>query len=167
VQDRVRVFNKHVLNPLTLRFAGRPGVPYGVVRHVGRRSGRGYDTPVLVGTVEDTFVVPLPYGSDVDWYRNVRAADGCTVVFRGRAYRAESPELIPPSEAERAFPDWLNGAIQRAGAERYLRLERGNERPDAYRTFTGRHLAAPALAVLAGVVLLAVLSLWRSWDHDG
>ena len=161
LQDRLRVFNRHVLNPLTLRLAGRPGVPYGLVCHVGRRSGRRYDTPVLVGTMDGAFVVPLPYGADVDWHRNVRAAEGCTVVWQGRAFRGESPELIPPAAGTPAFPGGLHWLLQRVGAERYLRLERGQERPGTYRAITERHPSGPAVALLAAVAVLAGLAVGR------
>lgn len=159
-QDRVREFNKRTLNPATMRLAGRRGVPYGIVRHVGRRSGERYDTPVLVGTRGDRFVVPLPYGTDVDWYRNVRAADECVVVYGGRAYRAESPRLVSPAAVSEAFPAWQRGLIERAGADQYLRMDRAEELPAEYRDATREHPAGPALAGLAGTALAAWL-LWR------
>lgn len=159
LRDRVRVLNKHVINPLTLRLAGRPGVPYGMVHHVGRRSGRGYDTPVLVGTTDDAFVVPLPYGADVDWRRNVEAADGCTVVWQGSAFRGESPRLIPPSDATGAFPGWFHEVFRRSGAERFLRLERGPEDPGTYHELTERHPVGPAVALLVGVAVLVGLAI--------
>lgn len=164
VQDRVRVLNKRLLNPATLRLAGRPLVPYGVVRHVGRRSGRRYDTPVLVSAVGDQFVVPLPYGVDTDWYRNVRAADECTVVYGGSAHRAESPRLVDPSAVPSAFPDWQAQLLLEAGADQYLRMDRGEEVPAEYREVTGEYPAGPAIAGLAGVAGAALLAvaLWRA-----
>lgn len=159
VQDHVRVFNKRLLNPFTLRLAGRPGVPYGVVRHVGRKSGRRYDTPVLVSVVDDQFVVPLPYGTDVDWYRNVRSADECAVIHDGSAYRAESPRLVSPSAVPSAFPDWQEALIRWAGADQYLRMDRSEEVPAEYQDVTRQYPAGPAVAGIAGAVLLAAL-LW-------
>jgi hypothetical protein len=44
----IRLFNRVVLNPIVLAFAGRAGMPYGVLYHVGRDSGRCYATPLLV-----------------------------------------------------------------------------------------------------------------------
>lgn len=155
VQDRMRVFNKRLLNPFAIRFAGRPFAPYGIVRHVGRRSGQRYDTPVLVSTVGDQFVIPLPYGTDVDWYRNVRAADECTVVYGGSAYRAESPRLVDPAAVPDAFPDWQEWFVRQAGANQFLRMDRGEEVPMEYREVTREYPAGPAVAGVAGAVLVA------------
>lgn len=156
VQDRARILNKRMLNPLAIRFAGRPFAPYGIVRHVGRQSGQQYDTPVLVRAVGDQFVVPLPYGTEVDWYRNVRAADECTVVYDGSAYRAELPRLVDPAAVPEAFPDWQEGLIRRVGANQFLRMDRGEEVPTVYREVTREYPTGPAVAGVAGAVVLAV-----------
>lgn len=160
VQDRVRGFNKRLLNPFTMRFAGRRFAPYGLVRHVGRQSGRRYDTPVLVSEVGDRFVVPLPYGTDVDWYRNVRAADECVVVYGGTAHRAERPRLVDPAAVPEAFPSWQEAMLAQAGSQQYLRIEKGEAVPTEYRDATEDHPAGPAVAGVAGAVLLAAV-LWR------
>jgi len=58
----------------------------GLVVHRGRRSGRVYDTPVLVFPADDGYVIALTYGPDTDWIRNVLAAGGCAARSRpGRA----------------------------------------------------------------------------------
>ena len=46
VLDNVRVFNKRLLNPLMLRFAGRKYWYASVIEHTGRRSGKHFATPV-------------------------------------------------------------------------------------------------------------------------
>ncbi len=69
IKDRVRVFNKHVTNPILGRLAGRRRGPFALVKHVGRRSGRHYQTPIIAVPVADGFVIALTYGSHVDWYR--------------------------------------------------------------------------------------------------
>lgn len=167
VQDRVRDLNKRVLNPATLRLAGRRGVPYGVVRHTGRKSGETYDTPVLVGTSGDRFVVPLIYGTDVDWYRNVRAADGATVVWQGNAYRVTAPRLTEPATVPEAFPAWMHQLTELGGADQYLRLERGQEVPEEYRDVTQKYPARPAVVGLAGTgVALLAGTLWRVRNRD-
>ena len=72
---RIRRFNRAILNPLMLRVADRfHGTYPAVVHHVGRRSGRRYRTPVVAQPIRGGFVIPLPYGTDTDWCRNVRAA---------------------------------------------------------------------------------------------
>src|SRR3954466_9426112 len=77
---------KHTLNRLTARVAGSGHGPFSLVRHVGRRSGRQYETPLILAEVPGGFVTELTYGADVDWFKNVVAAGGCVVVHHGREY---------------------------------------------------------------------------------
>jgi len=101
VRGVVREFNKHVLNPLILTLAGRRYWYAARVEHVGRRSGRAYATPVVATKVHDGFVIPLPYGTSVDWLRNVQAAGGATLVASGRRYLLSAPEVY---ETGNIFP---------------------------------------------------------------
>src|SRR5215213_2744877 len=80
VMDRVRRFNRAVTNPRVLRSAGSPGASASVIRHVGRVSGRSYETPVGPFAVGDDFVIALPYGSGTDWVRNVLTHGAATLV---------------------------------------------------------------------------------------
>ncbi|MFC4450179.1 nitroreductase family deazaflavin-dependent oxidoreductase [Halorussus aquaticus] len=159
--DRARAGDRRVLESTALRFAGRPGAPHGIVRHVGRESGERRDTPVLTGRVGDQFVLALRSGTDAEWYQNVRAADECVVVHDGRAYRAESPRLVDPAAVPEAFPAGVNRLLSRSGPRQYLRMDRGAEVPAEYREVTRRYPARPAVAGLAGAVLLAAV-LWRA-----
>jgi deazaflavin-dependent oxidoreductase (nitroreductase family) len=101
VLDNVRVFNKRLLNPLMMQLAGRKHWYASVIEHIGRRSGKHYATPVAAERVPDGFVIPLPYGVDVDWLRNVLAAGYATVRTHGQSYRVVQPEIIA---AEAATP---------------------------------------------------------------
>ena len=83
-----------VLNPAMLKLAGRRDVRMAArVRPRGRRSGRRYVTPVGARLTGDTFVIPLTFGNQSDWSRNVRAAGGCEIRLYGTDYRAVPPEL--------------------------------------------------------------------------
>src|SRR5207344_1891845 len=64
VRDVVRRFNRGVGNPHQMKTAGRPGAYASVIRHVGRTTGRSYETPVVPFATDDGFVVALPYGSN-------------------------------------------------------------------------------------------------------
>ena len=76
---KVAHFNKRVTNRISGPLA--PHLPgFGVVGHVGRTSGRRYETPVNVFRRPGGFVIALTYGTQADWVRNVLAADGCTLV---------------------------------------------------------------------------------------
>ncbi|SFS15130.1 deazaflavin-dependent oxidoreductase, nitroreductase family [Microbacterium sp. cf046] len=93
------------LNPLTLRAAKRGRGPFSLVRHVGRKSGRTFETPLILAgdPLGGGFLVAeLTYGDQVNWYRNVVAGGG-QIVHRGRTYRIVSVETIPAEEGLRAF----------------------------------------------------------------
>jgi hypothetical protein len=58
-------FNRRYTNKLTLRAAGYlPG--FGVVSHVGRKSGRVYRTPVNAFHTDGRYIIALTYGSESD-----------------------------------------------------------------------------------------------------
>jgi deazaflavin-dependent oxidoreductase (nitroreductase family) len=89
-----------VLNPVMMTMAGRRHVRMAAqVRHVGRKSGRQYATPVGAQRAGDTFVIPLTFGNQSDWSRNVRAAGGCTIRLNGVDYRVHQPELADRAHA--------------------------------------------------------------------
>ena len=46
VQHAVRRFNRTFTNPRAMKKAGTPGAYASIVRHVGRTTGRPYETPV-------------------------------------------------------------------------------------------------------------------------
>src|SRR3989442_10765423 len=77
----VAAFNLAVTNRITSRFAARlPG--FGILRHVGRKSGRVYRTPVNVFRTSEGFLIALTYGRDSEWVRNVVAAGECKLETR-------------------------------------------------------------------------------------
>lgn len=108
IQQKIRrgvlVLLKHTLNPLTRRLAYSSLGPFSIVRHVGRRSGKRYETPVIVSPVADGFVIELTYGPDVDWHKNVLAAGGCTLVRRGTEYQITQIEPLDAAAGLAAFP---------------------------------------------------------------
>ncbi|MCK6212196.1 nitroreductase family deazaflavin-dependent oxidoreductase [Georgenia sp. EYE_87] len=86
--------NRHVLNPLMSRVAGHLPL-FGLLTHVGRRSGRVYTIPVNVfRDGERGYRIALTYGRDAQWVRNVLAAGGCTLLTRGRVVELVEPRVI-------------------------------------------------------------------------
>ena len=57
VTTAVRRMNRKVMNPRAMKTAGTPGAYAGVIRHVGRRSGTEYETPI--GPYRDRRTVSL------------------------------------------------------------------------------------------------------------
>lgn len=94
---------KHSLNRLTRWLARSSFGPFSLIRHVGRRSGKLYETPVIVGPIRDGFVVELTYGPDVDWHKNIVAAGGCTVVWHGKEFTINKIEPLDERAGRAAF----------------------------------------------------------------
>jgi hypothetical protein len=90
------------LNPLTLDLARSGRGPFSLVRHVGRKSGKTFETPVTLGHARDGLVAELTYGPRVNWYRNIVAGGG-SVLHRRRWYRIVAVEDYPASAGRRAF----------------------------------------------------------------
>ncbi len=63
--DRIRDFNRRILNPVMLHLAGRRLWYASSIHHRGRASGRSYETPIWAHMTSDGFLVSLPYGADV------------------------------------------------------------------------------------------------------
>ncbi|WP_423462514.1 nitroreductase family deazaflavin-dependent oxidoreductase [Promicromonospora sp. MS192] len=110
----VRRFNRRFTNRQAMRHAGEAGSEYAVVRHVGRRSGAPYATPIGTYPVGDDFLVFLPYGADADWVRNIRAAGTAELMTDGRVHQV-TPRVVDAAEALPHLP---------AGDRRIARLFR-------------------------------------------
>ena len=91
-------------NGMTRKISGTERSSWGLLTHVGRRSGRVYETSLGASPYGDGFLLPLSYGLQADWYRNLMAAGTGTLAWRGRTYQLERPELISGPEAQRAWP---------------------------------------------------------------
>lgn len=84
--------NRVGLNRVVVRIA--PFLPgFGVIVHVGRRSGRTYRTPVNVFRHGQRYVVALTYGPDVDWLKNAQATGGCELETRRRGLKLGPPHV--------------------------------------------------------------------------
>jgi deazaflavin-dependent oxidoreductase (nitroreductase family) len=74
-----------------------------VIHHQGWRSGRSYATPTSARPTRDGFIVPMTFGEQADWVRNVRAAGGCTIEWKGKSYPVGEPEIMDRAAARSAF----------------------------------------------------------------
>src|SRR5215475_963875 len=90
-----------VLNPLIRKFAGRRHFRMAAeIRHVGRKSGRAYVTPAGARVSGDVALIPLTFGNQSDWSKNVRAAGGCSIRVDGRDYDVTQPELLSVADVQ-------------------------------------------------------------------
>jgi hypothetical protein len=63
----------------------------GIVEHVGRSSGTVRRTLIHPVPLGDRFAVPLPYGPEAHWPKNVLAAGRARLEYRGRIYELANP----------------------------------------------------------------------------
>ncbi|BBY90480.1 hypothetical protein MGALJ_01490 [Mycobacterium gallinarum] len=123
IRGVVRRFNKHALNPAMMHLAGRRHWYAAVMRHTGRRSGRHYATPVVADRVANGFIVPLPYGTDVDWLRNVQASGAAAVSVGGHTYDVVEPEIIDAATAGPQLSPRRRRVFQAFGIKRFVKLK--------------------------------------------
>jgi deazaflavin-dependent oxidoreductase (nitroreductase family) len=116
------------LNPLMLSLAGKRHVSmFAVIYHRGRRSGRSYATPVSARPTPDGFVISLTFGEQADWFRNVQAAGGCTIRWKGVNYPLVDPEAVDWATARPAFSPVERVLVRIIGIEHFARLRHAPE----------------------------------------
>lgn len=91
-------FNRHVTNPVQRLWAGwLPG--FGILDHVGRKSGKNYRTPLNVFPTDDGLAILLSYGPDRDWLKNITAAGHARITRMGRTIEVAEPRVVSKAEA--------------------------------------------------------------------
>lgn len=95
-------FNRHVTNPIQRMWAGW-APSFGIVEHVGRRSGKPYRTPVTVFNADvdgkPGVAILLTYGPDRDWLKNLAAAGGGRMRRHGKTFGIADPRVVSRDEA--------------------------------------------------------------------
>jgi deazaflavin-dependent oxidoreductase (nitroreductase family) len=105
-------------NRITSLFAGwLPG--FGILTHVGRKSGKVYRTPVNVFRAPTGFIIALTYSSQCEWIKNVLAAGGCEVKTRGKKYQLSTPKVVHDDTRSR-FPIPVRIVLRFVGADEYM-----------------------------------------------
>src|SRR5918996_3891577 len=109
-------------NPVMLPLAGTRWNPvFAILEHRGRKSGRPYATPIAARRVAGGFVISLAFGAQVDWYRNLQAAGGGTIRWRGTDYPVTVPTWIAGSEARAAFLPVQRLFLRLGGGDGFIR----------------------------------------------
>jgi deazaflavin-dependent oxidoreductase (nitroreductase family) len=107
-------------NRITGLFAGwLPG--FGILTHVGRKSGKVYRTPINVFRAPNGFIIALTYSSQSEWVKNVRAAGGCELKTRGKKYQLSDPRVVR-DPTRRLFPIPVRIVLKVVGADEYMEL---------------------------------------------
>jgi len=130
----MRRVNRVFTNPLMGTFAWLVP-PLAVVHHVGRKSGKPYRSPVVAFPTAKGFVIPMTYGRDVDWARNLVAAHGGEVERLGRRVAVRNPRIVGGDAASAQLPALVRPALRLADFPGYVLVDRASEasRPRARR----------------------------------
>jgi deazaflavin-dependent oxidoreductase (nitroreductase family) len=115
------------VNRNRLKSAGSKRSATAILTHVGRRSGRTYETPLGAYAYGDGFVLSLAYGSQTDWCRNVMAAGTCRLAWKGHTYELERPEIISGPEVMQTWPAWERIVLRTVGIHEFLWLHHAKE----------------------------------------
>lgn len=111
-------------NTVAAKFAGRRFLPvWALVRHRGRKSGKSYETPVaIIGSTSEGVYIGLPWGPATDWIRNLQAAGGGRLVWKGQVFAVTEPGFVGKAEALAAAPGLRRRLAGRWLPEDCLRL---------------------------------------------
>jgi len=118
----MRHVNRVLTNPVMGTFAWLVP-PLAVIHHRGRKSGRSYRTPVVAFRSAAGFVVPMTYGRDVDWARNIVRAHECTIERLGNRYALQNPRIVNLKTAERRLPAPLRWFFRAADFPGFVLLD--------------------------------------------
>ena len=119
----IRSFNKYVTNPVLGMIARSSHGRFAIVSHVGRRSGKPYQTTIIVQPMAAGFLIALTYGANVDWYRNIVAAGGCRVLWHKRSYEIGAIEPLAAESALPLFPQPEQTILRVMGIQEYAMLK--------------------------------------------
>lgn len=127
VLDAVRRFNRGFTNPRVLKSAGTAGKSTSVIRHVGRSSGKPYETPVGAFATGDGFLIALPYGTRSDWLKNVLAQGSAVLLDAGATHEVSHPELVATTDVASELPPGELRTLRMFRVTQCLRLQRADE----------------------------------------
>jgi deazaflavin-dependent oxidoreductase (nitroreductase family) len=93
---------------------------FALLTHVGRTSGRSYETPVNVFRVEGGYVFALTYGES-QWVKNVMAAGQCHIRTRRHDVALTEPERLH-DPARHLIPVPFRWILKLVGVDDFLLL---------------------------------------------
>jgi deazaflavin-dependent oxidoreductase (nitroreductase family) len=86
--------NRRLFNPREIRRGKYP-----VVTHVGRKSGKTFQTPLDAFPTKTGYVLVARYGPESDWVQNILVAQAATLRIGGEEHALGSPRLVSQEEA--------------------------------------------------------------------
>jgi hypothetical protein len=88
----------------------------------GRSSGVVRRNPVVPHILGDIVLIPMSFGPDVDWVKNVVAAGGGTLRYKRRDWRLADPRLVSFGSAAARLPERLAASYARMRVDAFLEL---------------------------------------------
>ena len=119
---RKRNFVKRFVNPILRNAADSSRGPFALLRHVGRRSGKPFEIPIMVWRIEDGFIIVLTYGPHVDWLRNLQAAEQGTLRWHKQEYVFQTPVFVDEKTAMQALPSFIQFVLRRLNTHEFVKL---------------------------------------------
>jgi len=107
--------NKWTFNPAELKRGKRD-----VLVHVGRMSGREYQTPLDAFRVDGGYLFVPVYGVQSDWVRNMLAAGSARLRTGGTEVVVTNPRLIDEAAAFALLPEGTQRPPKWLKLEQYL-----------------------------------------------
>jgi deazaflavin-dependent oxidoreductase (nitroreductase family) len=118
----MRPFTIRVVNPITRLVAG--WLPwFGILRYVGRKSGKLYRTPLNVFRAGDDYVIALTYGADVEWVKNVQTAGRCDLETVGKVVPLHDPVVFTDPK-RKLMPLAVRFFLGLLGVNEFIRLRK-------------------------------------------
>jgi len=110
--------NKRVFNPGQIKKGVSP-----VLTHVGRASGRIFQTPLDAHPVDGGYIFILVYGSGSDWVKNIIAAGTASLRVKGEEIALKSPRVITEEAAWELLPPTTKRPPKFLRISEYLQMD--------------------------------------------
>ncbi len=123
VIDAIRSANRSLVNPVMLRTAGQEGSFMAVVHHRGRTTGIQYATPVIGVEGEGGYLIPLTYGTGVDWLQNLMAAESGSIEVDGEMHPVFAPSAVRIEDVSDQLTARVRTACRLFGVTELAQLE--------------------------------------------
>lgn len=120
IPSSIRYFNKRYTNRLMIKIAGKTHSPIALIRHIGRKTGIRYDTPIIAQKEAGYFVFALTYGKEVDWYRNIMGSKTGELLWRGKWYSLENPQPLNATHASGMFAQPMRAILRIINLQDYI-----------------------------------------------
>lgn len=124
IYNVVRKLNKRFTNKILIHISGKRFGHFAILTHVGRKSGKRYQVPIIAEPFPGGFVVALTYGRKVDWLANLLHNGCCELRWKEQDLRLVKPEVIGKEAGLAAFPALLRSMLRLAGIQEFVRLTR-------------------------------------------